>query len=116
MQSLEFIYYGLKFNIKFNSDYYNQNIRIGDYNNFDVYFIDEYAPDEENEIYISTVEEIILIVNHQFSRTGGGTSRKSGNVLRVGDTSLSVHGEYDVATAPYGIYTNTICGYTGVIS
>ena len=113
VQSLEFIYYGLKFNIKFNSDYYNQNIRIGDYNNFDVYFIDEYAPDEENEIYISTVEEIILIVNHQFSRTGGGTSRKSGNVLRVGDTSLSVHGEYDVATAPYGIYTNTICGYTG---
>lgn len=71
VQSLEFIYYGLKFNIKFNGDYYNQNIRIGDYNNFDVYIIDEYAPDEENEIYISTVEEIILIVNHKFAGAGG---------------------------------------------
>ena len=113
VQSLEFIYYGLKFNIKFNGDYYNQNIRIGDYNNFDVYVIDEYAPDEENEIYISTVEEMILIVNHKFSGAGGSTSRKSGNVFRVGDYGLDGDGDYNVETAPYGIYTNTICGYTG---
>ena len=56
MQSLEFIYYGIKFNIKFNADYYNQNIRIGDYNNFDVYIINDYNPQSENEIYISTTE------------------------------------------------------------
>ena len=113
VQSLEFIYYGLKFNIKFNGDYYNQNIRIGDYNNFDVYVIDEYAPDEENEIYISTVEEMILIVNHKFDGAGSQTSRKSGSVFRVGDYGLDGEGCYNVETAPYGIYTNTICGYTG---
>jgi hypothetical protein len=113
VQSLEFIYYGLKFNIKFNGDYYNQNIRIGDYNNFDVYIIDEYAPDEENEIYISTVEEMILIVNHKFSSAGGSASRKSGNVFRVGNYGLDGKSDYNVEIAPYGIYTNTICGYTG---
>jgi hypothetical protein len=52
-------------------------------------------------------------VNHKFSGAGGSTSRKSGNVFRVGDYGLDGDGDYNVETAPYGIYTNTICGYTG---
>ena len=56
---------------------------------------------------------MILIVNHKFSGAGGSTSGKSGNVFRVGDYGLNGDGDYNVETAPYGIYTNTICGYTG---
>ena len=110
VQSLEFIYCGIKFNIKFNSDYYNQNIRIGDYNNFDVYIIDEYDPSADNELYISTDEEMILIVNHKFALAGGAKG-KSGSIQKISD-GLSLDSGYTVERSAYSIYSETICGFS----
>ena len=111
VQSLEFIYYGIKFNIKFNADYYNQNIRIGDYNNFDVYIINDYNPQIENEIYISTTEEMILIVNHQFENEKSVNSHSS-MIYDVSDGNLTEGCGYKIDIAPYRIYADSICGFS----
>ena len=112
VQSLEFIYYGIKFNIKFNSDYYNQNIRIGDYNNFDVYVIDDYNPQKDNEIYISTTEEMILIVNHKFSQGSSGT-QQTGVIYDVSAGNLDGGCNYNVGISPYKVFADSICGFAG---
>lgn len=67
VQSLEFIYYGIKFTMKFNNEYHNQSLRIGEYNNFEVIILNDYDNTKENEIYISVDEEIILFVNHKYN-------------------------------------------------
>ena len=109
IQSLEFIYYGIKFNLKFNSEYYNQNLRIGEYNNFDVFFINDYDPMIDNELYISADEEFILFVNHKFNLLP--LFEKYTKVNEIGSNYISEGVDYSVSKAPYKIYTDTICGY-----
>ena len=108
VQSLEFIYYGIKFNIKFNSEYYNQNLRIGEYNNFEVFIINDSDTDKNNELYISVDEEIILFVNHKFDirKMNGRYSQ-----IHEATSTLTPTAEYGVFNAPYSIYTDSICGY-----
>lgn len=112
IQSLEFIYYGIKFSLKFDSEYYNQSLRIGEYNNFDVFFINDYNPILDNELYISADEEFILFVNHKFNLTPA--FEKYSNIHNIdGDISESV--DYSVMKAPYEIRTDTICGFSDTI-
>ena len=108
VQSLEFIYYGIKFNIKFNNEYYNQNLRLGEYNNFEVFIINDSTINQKNELYISADEEIILFVNHTFDVT-----QLNGQYTRIHDVTKTVTSgaDYGVFNAPYSIYTNSICGY-----
>lgn len=125
VQSLEFIYYGIKFSLKFNSEYYTQNIRIGEYNNFDVYFINDYNPTVTNELFISVDEEIIVFVNHIFDMGNTGslyTSVKKvvkkvddASINKVDDASINsnIYGSvpYSVSNSPYNINSDTICGF-----
>lgn len=56
VQTIEFIYYGIKFIMKFNAEYYSQSIHMNEFNNFEVYIINEYDPLSMNEMYISSDE------------------------------------------------------------
>lgn len=66
IQSLEFIFSGIKFNIKLNSKIVNTYIHLDDYTGFQVFVINEYDVSKRNELYISYIEKSILLVNHQF--------------------------------------------------
>ena len=66
IQSLEFVYYGIKFVFKLTNAKYANEIKLNEYNNYDVYIINDYNSSETNEVYISVVEEFILIINHVY--------------------------------------------------
>ena len=112
IQSLEFIYYGIKFSLKFDPEYYNRNLRIGEYNNFDVYFINEYMPAARNEVYISADEQIMLFVNHTYDVTVPFGRCASVHGID-GDISETV--PYSVADTSYEIRTDTICGFSDTL-
>ena len=111
VQTLEFVYYGIKFGLKFNSDYYNQNIHIGEYNNFDIYFINEPDFSDENEMYISVDEQIIVFVNHKFDMD---SDRRCGYLQMVSidnGNGIVPEGKYSAYRAPYSIEADSICGF-----
>lgn len=64
--SLEFIYYGIKFVIKFNDKIVNTYLHLDAYNNYNVFILNEYDSSRTNELFISMHDEFILLVNHQF--------------------------------------------------
>lgn len=105
VQSLEFIYYGIKFTMKFNNEYHNQSIRIGEYNNFEIIILNEYDNTKENEIFISVDEEIILFVNHKFDINGG---KKTSSQIKTINGSLSGYAPYSYYKAPYTVYPDSI--------
>jgi hypothetical protein len=53
IQSLEFIFSGIKFNIKLNTKIVNTFIHLDSYNDFDVFVINDYDLSKRNELYIS---------------------------------------------------------------
>ena len=110
VQTLEFVYYGIKFGLKFNSDYYNQNIHIGEYNNFDVYFINEPSFSSENEMYISVDEQIIVFVNHKFDMVTDTGKHYYPQMTAVDDGIVPVTA-YSAYRAPYSIEADSICGF-----
>lgn len=105
VQSLEFIYYGIKFTMKFNNEYHNQSIRIGEYNNFEIIILNEYDNTKENEIFISVDEEIILFVNHKFDINAG---RKTSSQIKTVSGTLCGYGPYSYYEAPYSVYPDSI--------
>nr|DAS01261.1 MAG TPA: hypothetical protein [Caudoviricetes sp.]DAY42265.1 MAG TPA: hypothetical protein [Caudoviricetes sp.] len=56
VQTLEFIYYGMKFIIKFTNVDYNDDIKLSDYNNYQIFMLNDYTGDYVNDIYISNKE------------------------------------------------------------
>lgn len=66
VQTLEFIYYGIKFIIKFTNVDYNDDIKLSDYNNYQVFMLNDYNGKYVNDIYISNKEQFILIINHSY--------------------------------------------------
>ena len=66
IQSLEFIFSGIKFNIKLNSKVVNTYIHLDEYTGFDVFVINDYNLAKRNELYISIIERFILLINHEF--------------------------------------------------
>lgn len=107
IQSLEFVYYGIKFQLKFDSEYYTQNLQMGQYNNFEIFIINDYDITKNNEIIISADEEIILIINHQFDMYN---SQKKYTRIKNKNNDLTGYVDYSVRNAPYSIYSNSICG------
>lgn len=112
VQSLEFIFYGIKFNIKFNSEYYNQNLRIGEYNNFEVFVINDYDINKNNEIVISADEEIIIIVNHKFNLYGDDA--RYSQVKMISETNISATAPYSATQAPYSLKTESVFTMPGL--
>jgi len=66
VNSLEFIYYGIRFTFKLTNTQYTNEIKLHEYNNYEVFVMNDYNSQKENEIYISKNEEFILIINHTY--------------------------------------------------
>lgn len=66
VQTLEFIFYGIKFIFKLTSNEYSNEIKLNEYNNYEVFIINDYNGTNTNEIIISKKEEFILIINHVY--------------------------------------------------
>lgn len=66
VQTLDFIFYGIKFAFKLANTKYTNDIKLNEYDNYEVYVINDYTGGN-NEIFISTVEEFILIINHMYN-------------------------------------------------
>lgn len=107
VQSLEFIHYGIKFNMKFNSEYYTQVLNMSKYNNFEIFIINDYNPITENEIIISSEEEIILIVNHKYDVNKHSSVYSRVRSISGGDVESCGYGVYN---APYSIVPDSITG------
>lgn len=99
VQTLEFIYYGMKFIIKFTNVDYNDDIKLSDYNNYQIFMLNDYTGDYVNDIYISNKEQFILIINHSYDY----------NHKYVADNIISFNGNnlelpsYNFFELPYNI-------------
>lgn len=66
VQTLEFIFYGIKFIFKLSSNEYSNEIKLNEFDNYEVFIINDYNDTDTNEIIISKKEEFILIINHVY--------------------------------------------------
>ena len=99
--TLEFIYYGIKFKFTFQNTDYASSIRLNEYNNYEVCVINEYDKTKNNEIFISTIENIILIINHKFKITENENSKS--NIIIENDSVLTNTITYTWDTLPYNL-------------
>lgn len=113
VNTLEFIMYGIRFILKFTSNDYITDIRLNEYNNYEVFMVNDYSRKKDNEIYISTKEQIILVVNHNFSWKN---KENKNNVFIYGSTNIENELTYTWSDFSYtldfskafGIYSTTI--------
>lgn len=66
VDNLSFIVYGIKFEISFNTNQHIKNLMLQEYNRYEIYIINDYTGDKD-EIFINTIENVILIVMHNFN-------------------------------------------------
>ena len=66
VQTLEFIYYGLKFIVRFTNADFTDEVKLSDYNNYQIFMMNDYNGNNINDIYISNREQFILIINHSY--------------------------------------------------
>ena len=78
---------------------------MNEFNNFEVYVINDYSPLETNEIIVSTEERIILLLNHKFDITSGKSRYQKVN---------SISGELTNYVG-YSVYTDSITGMSGAV-
>ena len=83
-------------------------MKLGEYNNFEVFIINDYDVTQNNEIYISSDEEIILFVNHKFDISNGNGLYR--NLKHIEDGNIEPNAPYVVRKSPYNIVSNSICG------
>ena len=69
VQTLEFIFYGIKFIFKLTSNEYLNEIKLNEFDNYEVFILNDYNNSDTNEIIISKKEEFILIINHTYKST-----------------------------------------------
>ena len=100
-QSLEFIFSGIKFNIKLNSKIVNTFIHLDEYTGFDVFVLNDYDLSKRNELYISQYEKFILLINHQFYIDY--EHEAVSNIKNVTQNDFSEYVDYSVFKAPYSI-------------
>lgn len=66
INTLEFILNGVKFSMTFNNNQIIREVQLSNYNKYEIYIINDFTG-EKNEIIINTLENIILIINHNFN-------------------------------------------------
>jgi len=87
VQSLSFIYYGLTFVYSLSNAQYKNEIKLNEYDNFEIYIINESDDSTKNEMFIDTDDEFILIINHvnntdnRFSNNDIKLFNKDGNIV-----------------------------------
>ena len=67
VQTLEFIFYRIKFVFKLSSNEYSNEIKLNEFDNYEVFIINDFNNTDTNEIIISKSEEFLLIINHVFN-------------------------------------------------
>lgn len=101
IQALEFIFSGVKFEIKLNSKIINTHIHLESYDNYEVFVINDYNTSKRNEMFISQVERFILIVNHNFYIDYAHEAHNA--IKRFGDGGIKSYMDYSVLFAPYAL-------------
>ena len=96
VQTLEFIYYGIKFILKLASVQYKNEIKLNEYDNYEIFILNDYTASTTNDIYISTEEEFILIINHNFKSNEYHASNSIKNI-----TNGIVDAQYNWYQAPF---------------
>ena len=66
LNTLDFILYGIKFSMTLTTNTFIKEIQLSNYNKYEIYIVDDFEDNAKNEIFINTLENIILIVNHNF--------------------------------------------------
>jgi hypothetical protein len=80
---LEFIFYGIKFIITFNNNEYTRNIKLDEYNNYQIFIFNNFDGSNVNEIFISKQEQFILIINHIYNLNSISTND---NIIGIDNT------------------------------
>lgn len=101
IQSLEFIFAGIKYNIKLNSKVVNSYIHLDEYSDFEAFVIIDYDLTKRNELYISLQERFILLVNHQFYIDYSHEAES--NIKCVINNKFKSYADYSAFAAPYCI-------------
>ncbi|WQJ53594.1 MAG: hypothetical protein [Wendovervirus sonii] len=100
VNSLEFIYYGIKFIFKISNSEYTNEINLSEYNNYEIFIINDYNASLKNEMYISKNEEFILIVNHVYNTSQTYTNN---NVKFITNTIYDIDYNWFNANFNYGL-------------
>ena len=66
VNTLEFIIYGVKYSMTFNTNEYIREIQLSNYNKYEIYVFNHFTG-EKNEMIVNTLENTILIINHNFN-------------------------------------------------
>lgn len=67
IQTLTFVCYGMAFNISMSNVQYKSEIQLNQYQNFEVFIINNYTDVTYNEFFINKKDEFILIINHTYN-------------------------------------------------
>lgn len=113
IKSLEFIFSGIKFNIKLNTKIVNSYIHLEDYSGFEAFVLTDYDLTKSNELYISLKERFILLINHQFyiDYQHEGTN----NIKNLTDGEYQSYADYAVLNSPYDIDFKTVASTSNSI-
>lgn len=69
VNTLDFTAYGIRFSLTFDSNDYVRQIQLSNYNKYEIFMLLDYMSDR-NEMFINTIENVILIVCHNFDPIG----------------------------------------------
>jgi len=105
---LEFIFYGIKFSIKLSNAQYANDIKLNEYNNYEIFVINDYDGSGKNEMYISKQEEFILLVNHIY---GYNEKYSSNNVKSIIENVGINDSKYKWFDAPYNYLFSTTANF-----
>lgn len=113
IKSLEFIFSGIKFNIKLNTKIINSYIHLEDYSGFEAFVLTDYDLTKSNELYISLKEKFILLINHQFyiDYQHEGTN----NIKNLTNNEYQSYADYAVLNSPYDIDFKTVASTSNSI-
>lgn len=106
IKSLEFIFSGIKFNIKLNTKIINSYIHLEDYSGFEAFVLTDYDLTKSNELYISLKEKFILLINHQFYIDY--QHEGANNIKNLTDDEYQSYADYAVLNSPYDIDFRTV--------
>lgn len=106
IKSLEFIFSGIKFNIKLNTKIINSYIHLEDYSGFEAFVLTDYDLTKSNELYISLKERFILLINHQFYIDY--QHEGANNIKNLTDGEYQSYADYAVLNSPYDIDFKTV--------
>ena len=66
INTLEFILYGIKYSITFNTNEYVREVQLSNYNKYEIFIFNHFTG-EKNEMIINTLENTILLIDHNFN-------------------------------------------------